>query len=173
MAAIENTPENKNFMTPFNWKFYIKRSPHLNFFAQEIPLPDLTLPRVNVPTPHLVLPKPGDHLTFDSVRITFKVDEDLQNYLEIFRWMIALGKPYSYDQYAEISSKGIYSGAGVYSDITLMILNSNRRLNYEVVFEDAWPTKLGGVTFNTTSEDATFLQATVDFEYKLYTINSV
>ena len=102
MTAIDNTPNNRNFMSPLNFKFQIKKTPNVNFFIQKVNVPEITLPDATSSTPLVNVPYPGDHLIYGTLNITFKVDEDFQNYMEIHNWMKALGKPKEYEQYAAI-----------------------------------------------------------------------
>lgn len=173
MTAIDSAPTNKNFLSPVSFKFLIKKAPGVNFFIQKVTVPRMTLPAVDTPNPFVNLPKPGDHIDFDTLSITFKVDEDLQNYMELYNWIVQMGKPQSFDQYKYIQDKDPMSGEGIYSDIELDILNSRRSANYAVVFQDAYPIELGDITFDTTLEDIDYVTASAVFKYKLYTIEKI
>jgi hypothetical protein len=173
MSAIDNTPENKNFLSPLNFKFFIKRSPHVNFFIQKVNIPDITLKPATYPNPLVNIPIPGEHLDYGILNITFKVDEDLQNYLEIHNWIRALGKPTDYEEHKAISEKAIITGEGIYSDISLMILSSTKMANYEVIFTDAHPVNISGLTFNTTDSDVNYIEASASFKYVYYDINNI
>jgi len=172
MSAVDNTPTNKNFVSPLNFKFVLKRAPHVNFFIQRVNLPGLTLPATQSPTPLIRIPQYGDHLEFDELSISFKVDEDLQNYLEIQNWLRGLGK-LSFPQHAALSSKSSFTGESLRSEISLMILSSAKRPNYEIIFEDAFPTRISGLDFNTTLEDVPYIEADATFQYTKYEINKV
>ena len=87
MAALENTPTNPNFLSPLNFKFSIKRAPHINFFTQKISIPSLNLPSYNSPNPFVKIPEPGEHIDYGDLELTFRVDENLKNYLEIHNWI--------------------------------------------------------------------------------------
>ena len=173
MAAIDSTPSNINFLSPLNFKFRIKKAPGINFFIQKVTVPRMQLPDVPVSNPFVNIPKPGDHITFDRLSITFKVDEDLQNYMELYTWITQMGKPESYDQYATIKAQSPVSGMGIYSDIELEVLTSKRRANYAVVFQDAFPIDLGEMTFDTTMEDVNYVTADATFKYRQYVIEKI
>ena len=170
MTAISNVPTNLNFLSPINFKFQLKRAPNVNFFIQKANIPGLSLPKIEVPNPILSYPYPGDHLLYDEFQITFRVDEDLQNYLEIHNWIRALGRLNPSD-YAALASNPVYTGNGIRSEISLQILNSARQPNYEIVFKDAFPTILSSVEFDVTMEDVNFLEASATFVYLNYNIN--
>jgi len=171
MTAIDDTPTNLNYLTPLNFKFAIKRAPHVEFFIQKISIPSIVLVEVDAPSPLVKIPYPGDHINYGNLEITFKVDEKLQNYLEIHNWLRALGKPTSTDEYAAIEANPSWTGKGIYSDITLSILSNIKTINYDVTFVDAFPIGVSSVTFNTTDEDVQYVEASATFKYSYYNIS--
>jgi hypothetical protein len=128
---------------------------------------------VSTGNPFVAIPYSGEHLSFESLDITFKVDEDLNNYMEIHDWLIALGKPENFDQYKAIEDNPSYSGKGIASDISLIILNSAKHPNYEIIFTDAFPTSVSELNFNTTDSDVNFISASASFSYTYYTVNKL
>ena len=170
MSALDNTPENKNFLSPLNFKFFIKKTPYINFFIQKINLPSIRLIQVDTSNPFVKTPYAGDHIDFGTLTMNFKVDEDLKNYLEIHNWIIGLGFPERYEQYRDLSNKPIYTGDGIVSDMTLTILASTKTPNYEITFVDAFPVSLSDLTFNTMDNTVNFLSADATFKYTHYTI---
>lgn len=172
MSAIDNTPTNKNFLSPLNFKFIMKRAPHVNFFIQKVTVPGITLPATYSPNPIVRVPEPGDQLEYDELMITFRVDEDLQNYLEIQNWMRGSGKQ-TFEQYTTLASAPIVSGEGLKSVVSLTILSSAKRPNYEITFEGAFPTRISSITFDTSVEDVAYLEAEATFRYTKYEINKI
>ena len=173
MSAIDNTPPNKNFLSPLNFSFHIKKAPNINFFIQRVNVPGINIPNIVTPNPLVRIPFSGEHITYEDLSITFKVDEDLQNYLEIHNWLKALGKPQNYEQYLDIEKKPIYTGEGIVSDISVTILASTKLANYEVVYADAFPVSLTGINFNTIDSDVNFLEASATFKYTYYDIQKI
>jgi hypothetical protein len=117
-----------------------------------------------MPTPLLRVPIAGDHLTYGDLTITFKVDEALANYLEIYNWMIAIGRPDNFDQ---------YDPEQVYSDATLSVLSSAMNPKHEVVFKDMFPIDLGGFTMMSTAGDVDYIESIATFRYRNFTINTL
>lgn len=171
MTALDNTPENKNFLSPLNFKFFIKKTPYINFFIQKINLPSIKLIQVDTSNPFVRTPYAGDHIDFGTLTMNFKVDEDLKNYLEIHNWIIGLGFPEKYEQYRDLNNKPIYTGDGIVSDMTLTILASTKTPNYEITFIDAFPISLSDLSFNTMDNTVNYLSADATFKYTHYTIN--
>ena len=79
-AILDQTPSNRNFLSPLNFKFTIKKAPHVNFFIQKVNVPQIILKPPIAGNPFTNIPYPGDHIDYSTLEITFKVDEDLQNY---------------------------------------------------------------------------------------------
>lgn len=173
MTAIQNTPTNKNFLSPLNFRFSIKRSPHLNWFVQKVNLPSITLPHFEVSNPFIPIPEPGTLLRYGDLSVTFKVDEDLMNYLEIHHWIRGLGKPDNFGEYKTIAKNATYTGEGIVSELSLMMLDSAKRPNFEIVFRDAFPIYLSELNFDTTYQDVEFITATTTFRYLMFDISEV
>lgn len=164
MSALDKTPTNTNFLNPHNFRFEIKRAPHVNFFIQKANIPSLMLATVKQPTVFHHIPHPSK-VDYGSFSITFKVDENFQNYLEIYDWMIALGFPDNFQQRAEIAANTIESGLGLTSDMTLLIQDSHMQTNYEVTMLDAYPIAMSEVLLDTTDPDINYTTATASFAF--------
>ena len=172
MTAITDTPTNLNFLSPLNFKFTLMRAPTVNFFIQSVNIPGMTLRSTEMPTPFIKVPVPGDHLNYDELEISFKVDEDLVNYFEIHNWIRALShlKP---SEYRALQYSPQYTGSSIRSDISLQILNSNRKPNYEITYKDAFPVSISSLEFDTKDEDVSFISATAKFEYINFDVRKV
>ena len=163
--SYQNTePTNKNFLSPLGFKFTIKKTPNMNYFVQSVNLPSITVGSTAIPTPFVRIPIAGDHLTYGDLTLTFKVDEDMANYIELFNWVKAIGKPDSFSQ---------YNAEQVYSDATLTVLSSAYRTKQEIEFYDMFPVDLGGFTFATTAGDVDYVESIVTFKYRSYDFVSV
>jgi hypothetical protein len=174
MSTIEERiPQNRNFLARPNFRFFIKKLPNVNYFAQEANMPGISLNPVEQPTPFVRIPYAGDHIEFETLSITFLVDEDMANYLEIWNWITALGFPKSHSQYRELWARRQELGEGLKSDASLMLLTSKGNAMFDATFIDAFPVTLSGLNFTSTSNDHEFIQATVSFAYTYYEINSL
>jgi len=161
-----------NFLSPINFKFQLFRAPNVSFFIQKLNIPGLSLPTIEVNNPLIRVPYPGDHLLYEELHITFKVDEDLQNYLEIFNWLKGIGKQ-TQQLYQQISSNPQYTGQGLTSDISIHVLTSKRNPNYEIVLKNCFPISLGPLMFDSSPQNINYLEAEAKFRYIYYDINPV
>lgn len=178
MSAVDSVPTNRNFLSPLNFRMVLKRAPTVNFFLQEMSLPGLSFEgNIQMPSPFVKIPLPGDHLDYDPLKVSFMVDEDLVNYLEIFNWMLDIAGPNNlspgdtsrlYGQPPQMSTDPMQS---VRSDVKLIILSSAKNPNMEITFMDAFPVQLGDLNFNTTEGTVKYLESSVTFNYTKYTIN--
>ena len=171
MSAV-NVPANKNFLSPLGFKFTLGRAPNLSFNIQEARIPGLQLSQTETPTPFINIPN-ASHITYNPLTVSFRVGEDMDDYLEIYNWMVGLGAPESFAQYKALKDAEPGSAQTVYSDISLLIMNSSMRPNIKVTFYDAFPISLGDLDFNTTDTDVNYIQCTAEFEYLKYTIELI
>lgn len=169
--AVKDQPTNRNYLSPVGYRFTLKRAPNVEFFVQRVQVPGLTLPVVDRPTPFVRIPEPGDHLDFGTLTVTFKVNEDLDNYLEIFNWMIALGKPEKFEQYTFDPRQSFNDPkATVKSDITVNILTSAMNGNFEVTCRDCFPISLTELEFDSGVTDINYIEATATFAIRDFTV---
>lgn len=169
--SIVNEPTNKNFLSPLGFTFSVKRLPTVNFFVTRATLPGITLGTAETPTPFLTTPRPG-RLVFNELQVTFKVDEDLKNYKEIFGWMTALGRVDGFESYSTIAQGEAIKGNGIYSDGVLGILTSAMNPNIMVTFADMFPVSISDLDFSSQSADVEYLEATVTFRYQSFKLEN-
>ena len=171
MSALDQKqPSNLNFLSPLNFKFVVKRLPHVTWFLQKVNIPGITLPPAKYANPFTNLPQPGDHIEWNKLQITFKVDEDLQNYMEIFNWIVGQGFPNNYGQFKSLAQGSKLEGLGVKSELALSILNSAYSDNKVFIFSDAFPISVSDLFFGTTDVNVNYVTAEVTFVYAYFYI---
>ena len=164
MAKTFNTqPDNINLISPVGFRFNIEYIPQTNWFLTAVNLPGISLAEINQPTPFMPTQVPGNDLTWEPLNITFLVDENLNNWREMYDWLNGLGFPNEYSEYKEQKDKQIYS------DASLTILNSHMNAKYVILFKDLFPTSLSEVSFDSASADIEGIKATATFRYLTYT----
>jgi hypothetical protein len=160
-------PDNINLLSPVGFRFNIEYLPLTNWFLTSANLPGISLGEVPQPTPFMQTQVPGNDLTWEPLNITFLVDEDLNNWRELYDWLTGIGFPNEYSEYKAQKAKQIYS------DATLTILNSNMKANYIVQFKDLFPINLSEVSFDSGLADIDGIRATASFRYLTYTYEKV
>lgn len=169
MTIINNT----NFLPIVGFKFGVKKLPTTNFFVQSVNIPGVELGFTEMPTPFIKYPMPGDHIKYRDLTVTFRVDEDMKNYLEIYNWIIQLGFPDSFDQYKLIDSKSATTGEGKTSDGVLIAQNSARSPNMEITFVDMFPRSLSDIVFDSRDTNLQYAEATAVFKFRKLQIKSL
>ena len=165
--AIRNQPTDMNFLSPLGYKFNLTKNPNVDYFAQSFDFPRISLStNRNQQTPFGKLQLPGTPLTFDTFSLTFKIDEDMFNYFEIYDWMSGIGTPESFNQYAALNAQP--TGFGVLVDADLIVLNGTMNPNIKITFSDVNPISLSGFKFDSTETDVNYITATAEFSYREY-----
>jgi hypothetical protein len=168
MSATDNRPQNLSFLSQVGFKFEIARSPNFNYFIQKVRFPGVSLPELFEANPFVKSPVPGDHLEYEKLEITFKLDEDMRGYFDMYDWLTALGKPEDFSQSARIYQKPLYDEAPVFSQGTLIILNGNMMPNIQVIFYDMLPVRLSGFELQTDATDVQYITASMTLSYRMY-----
>jgi hypothetical protein len=134
------------------FKMVFKRAPNVSYFCQNFAMPSVTANEVIIGRPKFDAHVPGDKLQFDPLTVTMLVAENMENYVEIFNWM--MNNPNN-----EVD------------DITLYILSSKNNVNRTIVFKNAFPTNIGSINFNVQDSDITYAQVDVTFRYDYFTFS--
>jgi len=175
-SFLQNNPTNRDFLSQINFRMLLKRAPNVSYFVQKFNVPGKQIDGIQQPNPLGQIWKPGNRVYYNELVVQFKVNETLDNYLEIADWIDGLGHPFDLDQYAALAKNPEWTGEGLESTITLMILNASRQANIEVVFDWCWPFFLSDLEFDSTGTEVDFLPATVKFyfsgPYKISVVNA-
>jgi len=172
--------ENRNFLVPTGFQFQVNRAPKVSYFGQMVNIPSLDF---NVATQLNYLreiPLPGTMIDFQDLTLRFLVDENLENYMEIQKWIRGLGFPESIAEFNKFESGGVLPtrvtnerGDDIYSDGTLQILSSNLIPKFNVNFKDLFPVSLTTLTFDATDTDIQYFTADAEFKYTIYNITDL
>jgi hypothetical protein len=162
---------NTNFLSPFGYKFVLSRAPNLNYTIQSIDIPGIQLSVAEVNNPFTRIPTSGK-IMFGELSVEFKVNESLDNYLEIFNWMIGLGYPSDFRQYDKLKNNQDLD-KGISSDIKVLLLDSSKTSTVSVEFTDAFPIQLSPMRFDATLPNMQYVTATATFRYLKHEITKI
>lgn len=168
--TLSNQPVNQSFLSPLGFRMQIKKTPTVNYFVQKINIPSISLGTADLQNPFTKIPFPGTRLTYGNLDVTFKVDENMVNYLELYDWITGLGFPESFQSYAELASRSQISGEGLFSDISLIVTTGGMNPNMEISFKDCFPVDLSEIQLDSTAVDVEYVTATVSFANKSFTV---
>jgi len=188
-TSISRQPSKLDYTSPTQFRFLINQLPKVEYFTTEANIPGITLGEAEFKTRFKAIPLMGDILTYEDLTITFIVDENLENYVEMHTWLTAIGFPENTKQFSDFRSatsnvatntrgeskdigdvKASTPERAMYSDAMLTILTNKNNPVVECRFRDVFPTSLSGLTYSQNQTDVEYLTATVNFKYQIYEI---
>ena len=188
---INREPTKLDYASPIQFRFKMTKIPKVEFFVQTANIPGISLGTATAVTPLYDYPIPGDKINFQTLDISFLVDENLNNYKELHDWISGLGFPKNHTQFADLQATGadrfpgstassVATGSkrtpaplaegGIYSDATLTVLNSKNIAKTEIRFKNVYPTSLGSLSYDIKASDVDYLQVQASFNYLHYDI---
>jgi len=187
--SLTRQPTSLDYASPTQFKFQIQKLPKVEYFCTSVNLPAVSISEVKQPTPFVDVPLPGTTLSYETLNMSFLVDENLENLQEIHGWIRGLGFPESYTEYAgglnagadrapssqgSVSTEpgkvkfGAPSQQAYFSDATLIVLTSKNNPIKEIRFRDVYPISIGELQYDQQATDVQYLMATVTFRYRGY-----
>ena len=165
-GRLQLQPSNKNGILASHFQFELRKISNTTFFCQSVQLPGLSLRSTEQLTPFNNIPRPGGALSHENLSLSFMVDENLKNWMEIYNWMRSCTNQENFDTYEQpdkhLNSEGV-----------LFIHDSNNQPRFRITFENMFPVSLGGLNFKTGSQGSEFQYSQVTFEYTLHHISSL
>ena len=175
-----------DYATGTQWRLAFNRLPKTTWFCTAANVPGITLGEAQYATPMSDMFVTGDKLTFETLNITFLVDEELQNYRELWDWIVGIGSPVKHSQWettlakgdgairqfgtddADPRTKSTYEESNLYSDSTLIVYNSKNKAKVNVQFKNMFPTSLSSLEYSQDLTDVEYFHATATFRYLYY-----
>ena len=180
VSPFDKQIANRNYMSPLGFKLVLTKTPKVDFLCQSANIPQISMGTAIQPTYLKDIPVPGDKVLYDDLNVRFLVDEKMENYLAIHKWITGLGYPESLGQYNQLKTDDNRTDTRVsdaadplyfqYSDATLQVLNSNYKPSVLINFKDAFPVSLSTLDFDVTTRDYNYFTAEVTFKYTIYNI---
>ena len=142
--------DNINMLTPIGFRLTINATEFANveYFCTSVSLPSLSLSPIPIPFRNRQGVMSGDSIEYGQFSMTFVVDEEMKNYLEIFNWM----------------ERNAHQGVET-KDATLSILSNQNTTNKQIQFLEAIPSQLNELEFNTQTSAVEYLTCSVTLEY--------
>ena len=191
-SPLNRQPTKLDYSSPTQFRFLINQLPKVQYFTVTANVPGLTLGDATYATPLKDIPLPGEKITYDDLTITFIVDENLENYIEIHNWLTSLGFPKDRSQFKTFrestsnlknTTVGTSTDIGdvkpstpdspMFSDCVLTILSNKNNPVAECRFADCFPTSLGALEYSQNQTDVDYLTVDVTFKYKIYEIHTL
>lgn len=182
-SYTNSQPSTYDYLKPNGFRFVIKDLPNVAYTCQEISLPTVGIGFIQVAYPSIDLKVPDHKPEFGDFSLSFIVSENMQNYKELYNWIIGLSQ---YDEavYNNFINKRLnrfpgatkdskYSDSVKYSDASLFILNSSNIPKIEIKFKQLFPVALNPLSFNTTIDNIQYLVCGATFKYQSFEVITV
>ena len=180
VSPFDKQIANRNYMSPLGFKLILTKTPKVDFLCQSANIPQISMGTAVQPTYLKDIPVPGDKVLYDDLNVRFLVDEKMENYLAIYKWITGLGFPESIGQFSQLKKDDIRTNASAsddgdpryfeFSDATLQVLNSNYKPSVLINFKDAFPVALSTLDFDVTTRDYNYFTAEATFKYTIFNI---
>jgi hypothetical protein len=143
---------NKNpLITTDAFRFVFSRAPNTAYFAQNFTLPTVVNGETRISRPTVDAFVPGPKTEYDALNITMLLAENMENYIEIFNWVVAGDNT---------------------DDMTVFLINSKSNPHIKVTFKNAFPMSIGSVNFNAQDADTNYGTVDISFRYDYFTIET-
>lgn len=172
MTALSRTPVNTNPLQSSKFILAFERLPTVQYFCQEANLPGVTLNELTFVTPLRDVPIAGNKLSYNEFDITFIVDEQLQSWNELYKWLLAIGSPKSTDERNRLNQlqNQFTTGNSYYCDATLTIMSALNNPLLRVNYHRMFPLSISDIKFDTQLSADTIVTATATFQYEYFEI---
>ena len=189
-GPLDRQPDKTDYLSPTQFRFGIHQLPKVEFFVQTCNLPGISMGNTEITNPFKNIPVMGDKIEYEDLNLTFLVDEYLENYISLHKWMTGIGFPENRGEFRthrDVTSNTPAGGSppptdrvsaavadkAMYSDAYLMVLSNKNNPILQVNFEDVFPVSIGDLDFTQDATDVEYLFATAEFAYKIYTIETL
>ena len=188
VSAVHRQPEVFDYSQSNQFKIFFPIFPTTEWFVVRANIPSVQLGQGDQFTPFVQVAVVGDHITYGDFSVTFIVDENLKNYMEMYNWVKNIGFPFSHDQFNTLprpdyqdksggtnydAESDTYSKANdrdLYTDIVLQIMTSKNNLVAQCEIYEAFPTTIGAIEYSQQETDMTYAQCEVGFAYSWFDV---
>jgi hypothetical protein len=170
MTTTVSTIESLDFLQPNGFKLVVnrKRFKNLEFFAQSVTHPDVSVQPTTIQFRGNNLLTPGDKIEYGSFMVNAIIDENMNVYKEMLEWMkSSTGKVNATAVGASVANEDL----SIY-DMTLSILSSHNNQIDRIVYRGAFPVNVGSINFQSTVDNLQYITVPITFAYTTFTITS-
>ena len=162
-----NLTANLNMLSPGNFKVTIDSTEfaNLQFFCTNANIPTLSTSEVLQGYKNRNAYFPGDTIEYGTFDITFIVDEEMKNYIEMQTWILK-----NADHNITNTTSGNFNHEEKFKDITLSIQTNKNNINKQIKFIDSFPLSLGDLSFTTQDTAVEYITCQVSFRYNRFEI---
>ena len=173
-------PDKLSYLSPTQFELVIAKLPSTKYFATGANIPSVSLNALAQSTRLGIQPQmPGDRVAFSEFNVNFIVDENLENWRELYTWMIQIAPGYDSNEYRKLIGANDRVGQKfddsgdpkkMYSDMTMVVTTAANNPNRYVRIYDCFPTTLAEVTMDTTTTDNPYVVCNATFAFTYFEI---
>jgi hypothetical protein len=176
-----------NLQSELHFDFQISKLTTLPLLVQTVVLPGIFTEAPQTSTQFSPIKHIGDTVFFQDLIVTLKVDEGMEVWFEMYKWITGLTRSESYKQFQELiadqtktldgakklfkSKEQLPGGKGyknTKSTASLTISDSNHIKYIEIVFANLHPVNMSGLQFRTDETQTGYMTYDVTFAYDYY-----
>mgnify|MGYP003349563684 CR=1 FL=1 len=167
LQPIERSQVSYNYLSPTAFRVIIPKMPRFTYFIQSVSIPSVVMGMMEIPA-FKGLPKqeaPSILDLSDDLIINFTIDENMQNWQEMYDWMTDI-----------VPTDENFASANMnidkYSPIIVLIYNNAKKLKKKITFNNCFPITLSGFEFNSASTDIDPITIAANFEFSEFTVET-
>lgn len=170
MSGVINQPKSTALLQPTKFQLVFNRMPDVQYFCKKVTLPGGSVPPVVQATPFKSRPAAGHKLDYETLTISWLLEEEMFSWEEIHNWLKDIGTETSFQDYVDLrraSKTTLTSKTPQYSDCTLNVLSTQNNPKIRFKFYECFPIRLGEIEFDTerSAEDVYTVEAEFGFFY--------
>lgn len=174
--TILSQPQSTSLLQPTKFQLSFKRLPDVQYFVQKFTLPGGSIQALEQPTPFKNRPVPGNKLSYETLTITFLVEETMNSWNEIHTWLKNLGIETDYQDYRNLRrmiNVAKDDAFPQYSDATLTVLSTQNNPRIRFNFKDCFPVRLGNIEFDTEQSAEDVMKCEAEFAFFYYELERI
>lgn len=157
--------QNPSFAQSSKYTLSFMRLPHMVYFLQTTNLPGVSMTDIPRHTPFVDLYVFGDKLVYDTLNVTFLLDEDLKSWFELYDWFKGLTFPTKFEDHRTFLKENKNMP---YSDAILTLNTNANRPNVRLKLKDCFPISLASIQFDNTVTADLPLVVDASFRFSYY-----
>lgn len=150
-----------NLLQNNGFTFILERIPQTVFRVTATSVPAINVPPASAGYPGSTQNFPGTFTEFEDINLEFLVDENLENYEEIYRWIVK-------QRFAENQVPKSEIDVSYYSDGVLTTMTNSSEPNRKFKFKSMFPYAMSALNFDTSITSPEPVKCTVTFKYSTF-----
>jgi hypothetical protein len=150
-----------NLLQNNGFAFVLERIPQTVFRVTATSVPAINVPPAPAGYPGSSQDFPGTFTEFEDITLEFLVDENLENYEEIYRWIVK-------QRFAENQVPKSDLDVSYFSDGVLTTMTNSSNPNRKFKFKSMFPYALGQLSFDTSVTSPSPVTCIATFKYSYF-----